>query len=258
MTPAQVVPKYHRIYLVLREQILEGRFEDDLPGELALAEAYGVSRLTMRRAMERLEADGLVSRERGRRTRALSGAATDGGPGGIGTSDKSDIGSLLQDILAFGNKTNARVLEVSVIAGTAEVARLLQLPPGARVQKAIRVRSHRGAPMSYITTYLPDELARRISRRELGRKPMLGLLQGMGIRIGAIDQTLGAELADARVAEHLQVQVGSALLSVRRVVHDVAGRPIQLLFGLYRPDRYEYRMRLSPEGEATTRVWTAG
>ena len=46
------LPKYHRIYLVLREQLQEGRFEQGLPGELALMQQFGVARVTVRRALE--------------------------------------------------------------------------------------------------------------------------------------------------------------------------------------------------------------
>ena len=57
--------KYHRIYLVLRKQLGEGRFAAGLPGELALIAQFGVARATIRRAMERFSGNGLISREQG-------------------------------------------------------------------------------------------------------------------------------------------------------------------------------------------------
>ena len=57
------MPKYHQIYLVLREQLQEGRYDvDGVPGEHALAAQFQVARITIRKAMEMLVADGLVSR----------------------------------------------------------------------------------------------------------------------------------------------------------------------------------------------------
>ncbi len=64
------LPKYHQIYLVLREQLDEGRFAEGLPGELALMAQFGVARVTVRRALEQLSSEGLISRNPGRRTRA--------------------------------------------------------------------------------------------------------------------------------------------------------------------------------------------
>jgi GntR family transcriptional regulator len=68
------LPKYHQIYLVLREQLHEGRFAEGLPGELALMAQFGVARVTVRRALEQLAGEGLIARNPGRRTRALRAA----------------------------------------------------------------------------------------------------------------------------------------------------------------------------------------
>jgi GntR family transcriptional regulator len=54
-----------------------------------------------------------------------------------------------------------------------------------------------------------------------------------------------------------EVPVGSALLAVRRLVFDSEDRPIQWLHGLYRPDRYEYEMKLSRVGDIDARVWVS-
>ena len=74
------LPKYHRVYLVLRQQLDEGRFADGVPGELTLMESFGVSRVTVRRALEQLAAEGLITRHPGRatlptRTRVSEGSA---------------------------------------------------------------------------------------------------------------------------------------------------------------------------------------
>ncbi|MFN8898141.1 MAG: GntR family transcriptional regulator, partial [Pseudomonadota bacterium] len=60
MDPALPLPKYHQVYLLLREQLAEGRYAGALPGELALAGQFGVARVTVRRALERLAAEGWV------------------------------------------------------------------------------------------------------------------------------------------------------------------------------------------------------
>jgi GntR family transcriptional regulator len=71
MAAALPLPKYHQIYLVLREQLHEGRFNLGLPGELALMRQFGVARVTVRRALQELAGEGLIARERGRGTRPL-------------------------------------------------------------------------------------------------------------------------------------------------------------------------------------------
>jgi GntR family transcriptional regulator len=98
-------------------------------------------------------------------------------------------------------------------------------------------------------------VARAFGRRELAAKPMLRLLEDAGVKVREGDQTITAQLADHETASALDVAVGSPLLSVRRVVYGPKRRPVQLLQGLYRPDRYEYRMHLSRSGGDKPRVW---
>lgn len=251
---AQVLPlpKYHRIYLVLREQLGEGRFVDGLPGELALMAQFGVARVTIRRALEQLAAEGLISREPGRGTRPLDPASSST-PAASGR--RAQLTGLLENLVSMGLKTSVKVLEVRGISASESVASALQVAIGSEVQKAVRVRSTREGAFSHITTYVPQPLASSFGRRELSRKPILLLLEESGVKVGRAHQTISARLADAAVAQHLDVSVGTALLAVRRLIHDENDRPVQWLHGLYRPDRYEYQMELSRVGNIDAKVW---
>lgn len=249
------LPKYHQIYLVLREQLDEGRFVDGVPGEFALMAEFKVARVTIRRALEQLAAEGLISREPGRGTRPLHAAAP-----AFPRSDDSrhaHLHGLLENLVAMGLHTSVKVIDVSTVTASSAVATALQLQPGDAVQKAVRVRSLRAGPLSYITTYVPAGVARRFGRRELARKPILMLLEEAGVKVGRAHQTISARLADAVLAQHLDVSVGAALLAVRRLIYDDAERPVQWLHGFYRPDRYTYEMQLSRVGSIDAKVWVS-
>ena len=112
------------------------------------------------------------------------------------------------------------------------MAEALQIPVGARVRKVVRRRSSSAGPVSHITTYLPEERARGISRSDLAQKPLLQLLEESGVEWGRARQTVSARQADAEVAAQLDVVIGTALLSVRRLVYDTQEKPVQLLHGL--------------------------
>ncbi|ABM57656.1 transcriptional regulator, GntR family [Verminephrobacter eiseniae EF01-2] len=250
------LPKYHQIYLVLREQLHEGHFAQGLPGELALMAQFDVARVTVRRALEQLAREGLIARNPGRRTRALAPPASSDGPNGHGM-ESAHLHGLLENLVTMGLHTSVNVIEVATITASTPVAQALQLQLGDPVQKAVRVRSTREGPLSHITTYVPDSIARRFGRRELSKKPILVLLEESGVKVGRAHQTISARLADNTLAQHLDMSVGAALLAVRRLIYDADGQPVQWLHGLYRPDRYTYEMQLSRMGSIDAKVWTS-
>jgi GntR family transcriptional regulator len=255
MAASLPLSKYHQIYLVLLEQLQEGRFADGLPGELELARNFGVARITVRRALEQLANEKLIVREVGRGTRPaprLEQASRGRKAPANGAS--SQLKGLLESIVSVSRKTIVKVIEWRLIAANHELAEALQLAEGDKVRKAVRRRSTSAGPMSHITTWVPQPLVEGVERADLTTKPILELMQQSGVELGRAIQTVSARQADARVAAELQVPVGAALLWVRRLVYDVHDKPVQLLHGLYRPDRYEYHMELSQVGGVDARI----
>lgn len=251
------LPKYHQIYLVLREQLQEGQFDQDgLPGEYTLAEQFGVARVTIRKAMEMLVADGLVLRRPGLGTWPLRAASNPNSVATVNAPQKAHLTGLLENIVNMGLRTSVQVLDSTLVSAPPIVAESLQIPLGTPVHKSLRVRSTEAGPLSHITTYVPQTVA-DFSREDLEREPLLMLLEAAGVEFGGAAQTISARLADAQVARHLDVSVGSALLAVTRVVRDVNDRPVQLLQGLYRPDRYQYQLQLSRVGSIDAKVWVS-
>jgi len=248
MTATLPVPKYHQIYVVLREQLHEGRFAHGVPGEIALMREFGVARVTVRKALERLAAERLIRRTPGRGTVPL--------PTHGGRANGAAFTGLLESLVSMGLTTSVKVVSVETLPCPGAVAEVLGIEPGEPVQKAIRVRQTREGPLSHITTHVPKAKA-PFGRRELARKPILVLMEAAGTRIGRATQVISARLADAEVARHLDVAVGSALLAVQRLIYDTDDRPVQWLQGLYRPDRYQYQMELSRVGSIDAKVWVS-
>ncbi len=129
------LPKYHQIYLVLREQLDEGRFADGLPGELALMTQFGVARVTVRRALEQLSDEGLISRTPGRRTRPIVPAAANDARGTEGVA-RANLRGLLENLVAMGLHTSVKVIDVATITASTQVAEALQLQLGLRAASA--------------------------------------------------------------------------------------------------------------------------
>lgn len=244
-------PLYHQIYLILKGQITDGIYGKDarLPSEQDLTERFGVSRITAKRAMDELAADGLVVRERARGTRVIYQPPSAPIP--------SSVEGLLENLIAMGLETTARLLEFEYLRASEAIAQALELEVGREVQRAVRVRYLDDTPFSHLTTYVPAGIGRQYNAEELSSLSLLSLLERCGVKVESAEQTISATLADSGIAQHLGVDVGSALMKITRVVRDQTGAPVEFITALYRPDRYQYRMALHRvRGESQNR-WAA-
>jgi GntR family transcriptional regulator len=242
--------KARRVYLQLKDDIARGVLEDgvNLPGEHRLAETYSVSRVTIRRALEALAADGLIEKRAGSGSVVRSGRATR-------QTIKADIANLVPHLAEMGAKTEARLLEFGYRPAAAAIANALGLAEGTRVQRAVRVRLLDGQPFSYLVTHVPEDVALSYSEADLATRPLYSLLELGGVRIDSAQQSVSAILAAPDIASALDVPTGSALLSLERVVRDEQGRGVEHLAASYRPDRYQLSMSLDRVGDGENRHW---
>lgn len=233
-------PLYHQIHIILRERIATGHYGEGeiIPSEAELAKEFGVSRITVKRAVNRLAEDGLVDRARGRGTTVAA-------PGLATPPVTGSIEGLLENLLAMGVETEVRLLDFGYEPAPESAARAMGIDAGTPVQKAVRVRRLDGAPLSHLVTYVPEDVGRSYERADLENVPLLALLERFGVVVTEAEQTITATLADPAMAEALSVEIGSPLLQVARVVYDQNGRAVEYIRATYRPDRYRYTMRLS-------------
>jgi len=136
-----LIPRYHQIYMVLRQQIRDGFFDESgVPGELQLAGQYGVARVTIRRAIVDLVAEGLVSRRAGVGTTVNRKHASRTGAVKAGAVKQS--GGLLENIVSAVAKTSIRVVAFDFCPCPPDVAEALAITPQDNVLRVSRVRSH--------------------------------------------------------------------------------------------------------------------
>ena len=242
--------KTRRVYLLLREEISNGAFAVGalLPGENRLAQTFDVSRVTIRKALGALAADGWIEKRLGAGSVVLERSAAD-------ATLAADLASLMPQIVEMDRTTTARLLSFSYGAAPAPVTKALNLANGAKVQKAIRVRSAGEQPFSHLTTYVPEDIARTYDETDLASQPLFRLLERTGVKVDGAQQSVTAALAAPDMADALAVSVGSPLLSIRRTVWDASGRGVEYLAALYRPDLFRLEMTLSRVGTGEARHW---
>lgn len=243
-------PLYHQVYLVLRNKILKGEYAFDslMPSEQITSEIFSVSRITAKRALNELASDGLVKRERGKGTRVIFRAPVQ--------PLRSSVEGLLENLLTMGLETQVSLKSFEYVKPVGEVAYSLQCVDNSLVQHAKRVRYLDEEPFSYLETFVPEHIGRSYSREDLATRPLLELLERSGVVVGRAEQTINATLADVEVSSALELDIGSPLLSIQRIVYDLNANPIEFIKALYRPDRYQYRMMLSRVGNETSRLWS--
>lgn len=236
--PKSRVPLYHQILIILRNQIFSGELAPGsaVPGEQDLAELFGVSRITAKRALNELADAGLVVRERGRGTRV-----TDTPPP---PTLKTSVEGWFENISLMGVATDVAVLEFDYVPASGEVAAALDIDAGRPVQRTVRVRYLDGEPMSHLVTFVPEDIGRSFDRDEMGNYPLLTLLERFGVKVADARQVVSATLAEPEVARALAIHAGSPLIDVKRVVRDTRGRAVEFIRVLYRPDKYQFEMNL--------------
>ncbi len=242
--------KARRVYLLLRDEISNGVFKEGarLPGEHKLADSFDVSRITIRRALEALSADGWIEKKTGAGSVVRARGHDD-------RKLSADMANLLPQLVQMDRSTTARLLSFSYDTAPSAVAAALGVPEGAEVQKAVRVRSSDGQPFSHLTTYVPKDIAISYDEADLATQPLFRLLERSGVTVDSAHQTVTAALATPDVADALEVSVGSPLLYVQRIVRDAKGRGVEHLSALYRPDLFRLEMDLTRVGAGEARHW---
>lgn len=242
--------KAKQVYLVLRDRILSGAvgFGSKLPTENELAQFHGVSRVTVRRALGELARERLIERRPSAGTRVIYRPA----PAPI----TADISGVLANLADMGRRTAVELLAFDYVPAEGAVAQALGVGPDQLLQRSVRVRSVDGLPFSYLTTHVPESISVTFTRHELATRPLLDLLERAGVKVEHARQRISAGLATPDVAKALGVRTGSPLIELVRVVHDQAGRGVEHLHALYRPDRYAFEIDLVRSGAAKTKAWS--
>ncbi|ANW66927.1 MULTISPECIES: GntR family transcriptional regulator [Mycolicibacterium] len=233
-------PAYQRIAESLRQTVLRSPdAEVRLPTEAELAQQYGVSRQTVRRAYQELVADGLVTRTPGRG----SFAARDG-------SQYLRRFGTVEDLMSLSVDTEMEVLAPLARRIDIEAAGRLGLSSDAVTTVSFR-RLHLGVPFCVTDVFLPPDVgsliadAPEVQRGARSSRTIIGLLDPLlPDPIGGADQTITVALADTRVADAAECDTGEPMLRIDRMYRTVGGDAVELAVSRFVTSLYSYRSSL--------------
>ncbi|HMM96934.1 GntR family transcriptional regulator [Phycicoccus sp.] len=228
------VPLWHQLAEQLGAAVRDGDLQpgDSVENELVLAGRLGLSRPTVRRAMQDLVDRGLLVRRRG-----------------IGTTvaptrvhRRAELSSLHDDLLRAGRTPGTRVLSLAVTRDE-EAAAALELPSDTALLGIVRLRSVDGRPLAVLHNWLPPELS-DLTAEELETTGLYAALRTRGAVPVVARQTVGARMPTPEERRRLGLRGTRPVLTMARTAFGAHGEPVEHANHCYDADAYALEMTL--------------
>ncbi|MET9291394.1 GntR family transcriptional regulator [Streptomyces sp. NPDC003077] len=235
MDRSSPVPLYFQLSQQLEAAIETGKLTPGslLGNEIELAGRLGLSRPTVRQAIQALVDKGLLVRRRGVGTQVVHSQV----------KRPLELSSLYDDLEAAGLEPATRVLRNTTTGAGAEVAAALGVAEGTEVALIERLRLTHGEPVAHLVNHLPLDLIKADTAR-LEETGLYRLMRGAGITLHSARQAIGARAATADEAGLLGEEAGAPLLTMRRTTFDDTGRAVEFGAHVYRASRYAFEFQL--------------
>ncbi|MEU9207672.1 GntR family transcriptional regulator [Streptomyces sp. NPDC048415] len=229
------VPLYFQLSQQLEAAIEHGALTPGslLGNEIELAARLGLSRPTVRQAIQSLVDKGLLVRRRGVGTQVVHSQV----------KRPLELSSLYDDLESAGQRPATHVLVNAVEPASAEVAAALGVPEGGDVHRVERLRLAHGEPMAYLRNFLPPDLLELDSER-MEATGLYRLMRTAGITLHSARQSVGARAATVEEGERLGEPAGAPLLTMQRTTFDDTGRAVEFGSHIYRASRYSFEFQL--------------
>jgi GntR family transcriptional regulator len=246
LTPGPT-PLYHQLKAILRAEIERGTYRpgDRLPTEQELMQSYGVSRITVRQALDELEGEGLIVRRHGKGTYVAEKRIE---------QNLVRLTDFVEDMQLAGLEPSSRVLRYQREPAGPLVAQALDVGEGEEVVRIDRLRLASGRPIAYDTTWLPLRFGLLLPAEDLAHETIYHILEsryGIPVETGTFQIT--AASAGAELARLLDVPPATALLLIERLSCTAGNVPVYVQERYYRPDRVRYRIALQRSSAQTGR-----
>jgi len=226
---------YFQVATHLEDAIISGVIPPGtlFENEIQLADDMGLSRPTMRRAMQHLVDKGLVVRRRGIGTRVVQPKVR----------RSLELTSLYDDLAGTGQKPTTTVLSLEHQGAEHDVAAALKIQEGDPIVRIERLRSAQDNPIAKMTNFLPERWV-EFDADDLAEHGLYELLRARGIQLHSAAQTIGARSATAAEARLLREPRGAALLTMSRTTYDDHGQVVEFANHLYAASRYSFEIDL--------------
>jgi GntR family transcriptional regulator len=233
------IPYYFQIEEWIRGLIAGGQLKpgDMLMNEISLSEQLGVSRMTVRQALNNLTNEGVLVRQRAKGTFIAP-------PRAQVPFARDQLRSLTEEVAATGRQVYSRVLTQELQPPTGEMQRELHIAPADRLILIRRLRYVEEGPVTIENTYHPYNRFPELLTIDLNDQSIYSILEEKfhARPVEAID-TIVAGIASGEEARLLEIEIGAPVMRYKRVAFDATGRPMEFTRAIYRADRYQFVIR---------------
>jgi DNA-binding GntR family transcriptional regulator len=229
------VPLYFQVAEQLERAIFEGKLVpgDRIANEVALAEDLGLSRPTMRQAIQLLVDKGMLVRKRGVGTQVVHPPI----------KRTVELTSLYDDLKRTGHRLETEVLGLELVEADEVAASRLKVPEGSPIWRLDRVRSVDGQPLALMCNFVPEAIT-DLGDVDFATSGLYEHFRAEGIHLRVAHQTISARRAESHEAKLLRGRKGDPVLTMERTSFDDSGRAVEYGTHLYRPDLYAYETTL--------------
>ena len=229
-------PLYRQVILDLEKQIKNMKPNAKLPSERQLLVKYGVSRNTIRLALQNLEERGLIYRLHGKGTFVSSTFL-----------DQPNIGgmySFSEELKRTGQKASTKNLSLDLITPDKNIAAQLNLGPREKAYELVRLRLADNEPRIFSRTYLPTKLFPKLNLNDLKAKPLYDVMKEKYDQISVMAfEDVEAVCLNQEESRNLAEKVGAPSLKIFRKTINDKNVPIEFTISLARGDKFVYRSR---------------
>ncbi|HWS37347.1 MAG TPA: GntR family transcriptional regulator [Actinoplanes sp.] len=232
---ASPVPLYFQIAEQFEQAIVDGRLHpgDRLENEIELARQLGLSRPTVRQAIQLLVDKGMLVRKRGVGTQVVHGQVR----------RPLELTSLFDDLSSTGQGPRSRILRLERIPADARLSHALSVAPGDEIWALERLRLIGDEPLAILRNYLRTDMV-DLGQFDLEREGLYSSLRRANVSMSVARQRIGSRRATTAEAGLLTEEPGAPLLTMERTAYDNEGRVVEFGHHVYRPDFYEFEMTL--------------
>lgn len=238
------IPLYYQLKTILLEYINEintnhSNYENPIPTEVEISKHFGISRPTVRQAINELVVEGYLYRKKAIGTFVAKQK--------INQDFLLVLDSFNKEMMQKGLTPSTKVLDVKVVKSFKNVSKALKLNGGKVIQLS-RLRYANDEPIVFVMTYLPYELCQPILKGDLENNSLYELLENeCNLTITDAQRSLESILAGEFEANLLQIEKGAPIQFFESIAYLADGTPIEYSLAKYRGDRNKFTFKLKRE-----------